>query len=285
MESKNSFRITSSDPITICLFIFPSTCGILGLFIHGGRSHLSGWLAFYSESQQTLNRVCISITCDDNSLDLSLGQLEETISKAFVKSANLRGLLIKEGCPTAIKHCTSHFNKLTDPEIRNSMLLDISTFLADPENDPSADEIPRIAIAQMTHAAIRTYFHGDAPRTMKPLSFFTINGLTYSTVKRHRGNSSVIVRHPSQPDKRVPAQIEDITQISDEVIFAVRFYRKPAVHDPFKQYPFLHASLWQPDLGQLAIVKPADVVSHFASMSFSQGGNEHIAIISLSRVC
>ncbi len=137
--------------------------------------------------------------CDDNSLDLSLGQLEETISKVFVKSANLRGLLIKEGCPTAIKHCTSHFSKLTDPEIRNSMLLDISTFLADPENEPFVDEIPQIAIAQMTHAAICTYFHSDAPWTMKLLSFFTINGLTYSTVKRHQGNSSVIVHHPSQP--------------------------------------------------------------------------------------
>jgi hypothetical protein len=165
------------------------------------------------------------------------------------------------------------------------MLLDISTFLVDPENEPSVEENPRIVIAQTTHAAIRSYFHSNAPRTVKSLSFFTLNGLTYSTLKRHRGNSSVIVRHPSQPEKTIPAHIEDITQVSDEVIFAVRFYRKPAVHDPFKQYPFLHISLWQPDLGQLAIVKPADVISHFASMPFSRDGDGHIAIISLSRVC
>ena len=60
--------------------------------------------------------------------NFKLGELEETISKAFVKSANLRCLLMKDGCPMAIKHCQFHFTKLMDAKVQNSLLMDISTF-------------------------------------------------------------------------------------------------------------------------------------------------------------
>jgi len=60
---------------------------------------------------------------------ISQGKLEETISPRL-QDRKLRALMLREGCPEAIKNCSGHFSKFLDPQVRNTLLTDISRFLA-----------------------------------------------------------------------------------------------------------------------------------------------------------
>ena len=193
----------------------------------------------------------------------------------------------KEGCPSAIKNCSSYFSKLIDPQVRNTMLMDIACFLSLEEE---VDDPPDITgwmttIAEGPYRALQTNFQGTkgTPHEAKTLHCYTLNRLTFSTFTRHRGNSFVLVRRPSLPS--TPAQIDSILQIStNETYFVVRFFLKTMSEDPFQQHPVLQTSLWSQNLGQLVIVKPQDVESHFACLSFEWHGANCQAVISLSRV-
>lgn len=195
--------------------------------------------------------------------------------------------MLKEGCPQAIKNCSGHFSKLIDPQVRNTLLTDIARFLSlEEEADEPASVTGRMtAIAEGPYNALQTYFNcaKRTPREAKILTCYTINCLTFSTSTRHRGNSLILVRRPSLPS--LPARIESILQISTgETYFAVRFFLKTMSEDPFQKYPLLQSSLWSQDVGQLVIIKPQDVESHFAGLLFSWRGADCLAVISLSRV-
>jgi hypothetical protein len=216
-----------------------------------------------------------------------LGKLEETISVSFVKSANLRAFMLKEGCPSAIKNCSGFFSKLIDPQVRNTLLSDIARFLSlvEEEDEPSEMGGRITTIAEGPYKALQTYFQGAnrVPREARTLHCYTLNHLTFSTFTRHRGNSLVLVRRLSLPS--IPAQIDSILQMpSQEIYFVVRFFLRTMLDDPFRQHPVLQTSLWSQNLGQLVIVKPQDVESHFASLFFEWQGAECQAVISLSRV-
>ena len=214
------------------------------------------------------------------------GKLEETISISFAKSANLRAFMLKEGCPSAIKNCSGFFSKLIDPEVRNTLLSDIAKFLSlvEEEDEPSEMGGRITTIAEGPYKALQIYFHANGvPREARTLHCYTLNHLSFSTFTRHRGNSLVLVRRSSLPS--IPAQIDSILQIStQETYFVVRFFLKTMLDDPFRQHPVLQTSLWSQNLGQLVIVKPHDVESHFTSLFFEWQGAECQAVISLSRV-
>ena len=216
------------------------------------------------------------------------GQLEETISTTFTKSANLRALMLKEGCPPAIKNCSGHFSKFVDPQVRNTFITDIAHFLALEEANEAQDvKGTMTAIPAELHKALKTHFQGSnsssMPRKAKVLSSYVLNGLTFSTFNRHRGNSFILVRRPSLPS--IPAQIESMLQTpSNDIFFVARYFLKPMSNDPFKKYPVLQSSLWSQELGQLVIVNPQDVESHFAYLAFKWNGTDSLAVVSLSRV-
>jgi hypothetical protein len=195
--------------------------------------------------------------------------------------------MLKEGCPSAIKNCSGFFSKLIDPQVRNTLLSDIVRFLSlEEEVDEPAEITGRItAIAEGPYKALQIHFQGakGIPREAKTLNCYTLNHLTFSTFTRHRGNSLVLVRRLSLPS--IPAQIDSILQMpTKEIYFVVRFFLKTMVDDPFRQHPVLQTSLWSQNLGQLVIVKPQDVESHFACLSFEWQGAKCQAVISLSRV-
>ena len=195
--------------------------------------------------------------------------------------------MMKEGCPLAIKNCSTYFSKLIDPQVRNTLLTDIAHFLSlGEEMDEPADITGRMTtIAEGPYKALQTHFRSakGTPREAKTLNCYTLNHLTFSTFTRHKGNSFVLVRRPSLPS--VPAQIDSILQISTkETYFVVRFFLGTMSEGPFEQYPDLRMSLWSQDLGQLVIVKPQDVESHFASLSFEWQGVNCQVVISLSRL-
>jgi len=195
--------------------------------------------------------------------------------------------MLKEGCPSAIKNCSGFFSKLIDPQVRNTLLSDIARFLSlvEEEDEPSEMGGRITTIAEGPYKALQIYFHGAnrVPREARTFHCYTLNHLMFSTFTRHRGNSFVMVRRLSLPS--IPAQIDSILQIStQETYFVVRFFLKTMLDDPFRQHPVLQTSLWSQNLGQLVIVKPQDVESHFASLFFEWLGAECQAVISLSRV-
>jgi len=228
------------------------------------------------------------VTTDYNSIS---GQLEETISMTYVKSANLHSLLIRNACPPAIQNCQAAFTKLIDPEVRNTLLTDVTAFIAHVTPEAAADDPePQLKdgisfISEPSHNALRTYFGSSfIPRTAKTMTTFTMRTLTYSTFSRHKGNSSVIVKN-TLSQSLVPAQIEDIIQTSNnDVLFAICHYRHQFTASPFDNWPLLQTSLWGLEMGSLVVVLSCDVVCHFASLPFQWEGQEQLAVISLARV-
>ena len=140
-------------------------------------------------------------------------------------------------------------------------------------------------IAEGLYKALQTHFHGakGIPCEARVLHYYTLNYLTFSTFTCHRGNSFVLVHPPSLPS--IPAQIDSILQVPmNKTYFVVRFFLKKLLEDPFQQYPVLQMSLWSQNFGQLVIVKPQDIESHFTCLSFEWQGAKCQAVISLSRV-
>jgi hypothetical protein len=194
--------------------------------------------------------------------------------------------MLKEGCPPAIKNCSGHFSKLVDPQVRSTLLTDIAHFLAPEEeaNEPLDLKGEMTAIPAGLYKALKTHFQSSSstPREAKVLSSYVLNGLTFSTFTRYKGNSFILVRRPSLPS--IPARIESILQTSNGTFFVTRYFLKPTCDDPFEKYPVLQSSLWSQDLGQFVIVKPQDVESHFACLAFEWHGVGTVAVVSLSRV-
>ena len=195
--------------------------------------------------------------------------------------------MLKDCCPPAIRNCSGHLSKFVDPQVRNTLLTDMAHFLALEEevNEPLDVKGKMTDIPAGLYRALKTHFQGSSsmPRVAKVLSSFTLNGLTFSTFTRHRGNSFILVRRPSLPS--IPARIESMLQTpSNDTFFVIRYFLKPMCDDPFEKYPVLQSSLWSQDLGQLAIVKPQDVESHFACLAFGWHGADSLAVVSLSRV-
>jgi hypothetical protein len=196
--------------------------------------------------------------------------------------------MLKEGCPPAIKNCSGLFSKFVDPQVRSTFLTDIAHFLALEEeeaNEPRDAKGKMTAIPAGLHKALKTHFRGSSsmPREAKVLSSYMLNGLTFSTFTRHRGNSFILIRRPFLPS--IPARIESMLQTpSNDIFFVIRYFLKHISDGPFEKYPVLQSSLWSQDLGQLVIVTPQDVVSHFACLAFKWNGTDSLAVVSLSRV-
>src|ERR1700678_1895008 len=98
-----------------------------------------------------------------------------------------------------------------------------------------------------------------------------LNRLIFSTFTRHRGNSFILVHHLSLPS--IPARIESMLQTpSNDIFFVTQYFLKPMSDNPFEKYPVLQSSLWSQDLGQLVIMRPHDVESHFTCLTFEWHG-------------
>ena len=165
--------------------------------------------------------------------------------------------------------------------------MDIARFLSlEEEVDEPADITGWITvIAEGPYKALLTHFQGakGTPHEARTLHCYTLNHLTFSTFTWHRGNSFMLVHHPSFPS--IPAQIDSILQVpTNKTYFIIQFFLKTLLENPFQQYPVLQMSLWSQNCGQLVIIKPQDVQSHFACLSFEWQGAKCQAVISLSWV-
>lgn len=197
--------------------------------------------------------------------------------------------MLKDGCPQAIQNCGNFLAKLVDPKVRNTLLTDMSRVLFHDEECNSSDEEeddlpfgPQVAIPEGPYRALQTYFGGndEAPKTAKIISLHTVNGLTFSTYTRHKGNSFILIRQSSR--QSIPARIETMFQISkNKILYAVRYFLRSESGDVFAKYPTLKITTWSKNCGQLVVVDSINIESHFASLAID---SDHIAVVSLSRV-
>jgi hypothetical protein len=216
------------------------------------------------------------------------------MAKSFVRSANLRALVFKSQCPEVIQNCQPMFQKLVNPQLRDSLQTDMRVLSSlveggdddDDGEDDDWNERTARAIPRDLHIAL-TRFHSESTRTAQFLTHMTINGLTYTPTSKHQGNSCVLLS--LQDQTRVPARIQTIFQInvleSVQTLIAIRRHQ-PARQslDPFSRFPILCARVWGVQLGELEIIRPDQVFSHFACLPLKGEFEGQIVAASLSRV-
>ena len=119
------------------------------------------------------------------------------MAKSFVQSSNLRALTSKSGCPEVIRNCKSIFQKMVDPELRGTLTTDIQSISSLLDDKDEADDMAswndRTArpIPQELQAALSPLYE-VSPRTAQFLPHIAINGLTYTSYQKHRGNSCIL---------------------------------------------------------------------------------------------
>ena len=198
-------------------------------------------------------------------LIIFVAELEETMAKSFVRSANLRALVSRSDCPEVIRNCQPMFQKLVDPQLRDTLQTDmrvLSSLVEDGDdydddsaanwNEKTARSIPKDICMALTR------FHCKSPRTAQFLPNITINGLIYSPTSKHQGNSCILLK--SRQDRNlVPARIQNIFQIpfseSLQTLIAIRRHQPSRLaHDSFSQFPVLRARLWGAQMEDFEII-------------------------------
>lgn len=122
------------------------------------------------------------------------------------------------------------------------------------------------------------------------LKHITIRGLRYTTSSKSFGNSCALIELPSSDDK-APVVIDYILKIQSssdtvEILLVVRRYKALQTPcDGSSRFSAIGASIWSSELGDLEIVQPRSIHSHFASLHFETSRlGAVVAVISLARV-
>ena len=136
------------------------------------------------------------------------------------------------------------------------------------------------------HIAL-TCFHSESTHTVQFLTHMTVNGLIYTPTSKHQRNSCALLK--SQDQTQVPAQIQTIFQIhildSVQTLIAIQCHQPARLHhNPFLRFPILHARIWGVQLGELEIIWPDQVFSHFACLPLKGEFEGHIVAASLFHV-
>ena len=220
--------------------------------------------------------------------------MEETIARAYTRSANLRALLFKSGCPEVIQHSKVFFDRLLNPQVRDSLVagthaLSATNHHADIDSFEDLDEDEQTArpIPAEVHDAINSK-NLNLPSRAILQTYIDIHGLKFAVASKHPGNSSIMIS--SEGHSPQPAQLVYIlkfnTPKTPSTYLAVRRYEAANVsYDPFSEYPVLGAKLWDSHLADVEIIKTSQVLSHFACLPVRLGKHTFNAVISLSRVC
>jgi hypothetical protein len=189
-----------------------------------------------------------------------------------------------------MKYCQPMFQKLTDPQVRDTLVTDIlglSTAAQDTE-DGITDEFNLQSIPQDVRRALSTALDFTSPQHADFSSHLTIGGITYAVSSRHTGNSQVLVAF-DENQAPVPARIHHILRLRNadavKTLVAVRRYEQAQVTcDPFARYPVLRTKIWSTRLQELEIVSADAIHSHFAACPVTWEEVSVVVVTSLSRV-
>ena len=125
----------------------------------------------------------------------------------------------KSQCPEVIQNCQPMFQKLVNPQLHDSLLMNMQLLSSLTEggddgdddnavywNERTAKPIPLDLHTAMTHSGYKW------TQTAQFLHHITINGLLYMPKSKHKGNSCILLNSP-EDQNQVPAQIQSIFQI------------------------------------------------------------------------
>ena len=226
------------------------------------------------------------------------GQLEQTISESFTRSANLRAFIYKtKQCPPAILACQSIFRRLVDPRVRNTLISDMATF--EPAVDVQAAVWnPRTAVKILPNLR-NVLLQYDSSLEVKKAQFLKqliILGLRYTISEKHFGNSCVLLKRRSTSNY-FPAIIVSILKVRTsfntlQTLLVVCRYKSIPPSTSISllgTFPVLGVTLWSSECNDLEIFRPEDLSCHFASLPFEYQGHGEakvplVIVISLARV-
>lgn len=203
--------------------------------------------------------------------------------------------MLKSGCPEVIKNCLPFFQKLVDPQFRDSLLTDMRALSANimNSNEDEADTVIWNTRTTRTFPkevvdAFPQLLLGLPSSRAQFLSTIIIHGFAYSVSSKHMGNSCVSISTKIGL-KPHPARIAHIFRIlrgnAVQTYIAVRRHLPAAgVDDPYSRFPVLGAQLWDACLGNLEIIDPSQIECHFACLDLHRSGRKLVVALPLSRV-
>ncbi|KAE9384265.1 hypothetical protein BT96DRAFT_781174, partial [Gymnopus androsaceus JB14] len=180
------------------------------------------------------------------------GEMEATLAKSFVKSANLRRWLNRKDCPELVRALKDLFNKS----------------FKSAQQQLSGQEEPQ---------AHSSFSSSDC-------AHYTYKGVNYSRAQTHLGNS--LVRYYPSPSSNQAAvgSIQQINIQQGHPIFYVQRQESLPSHkyDPFRRYPWFFAKMYSSRMssGPLDIIPASSVFSHVARYNCS---GDRAVILTLSR--
>ncbi|PPQ74877.1 hypothetical protein CVT26_011473 [Gymnopilus dilepis] len=214
-----------------------------------------------------------------------VGEMEETMARAFTRMSNLQTLLSKTGCPEVVQNSRPMFEALFYPQLR-----DRAAVLPDMGPDMGASDLKgadRALPPDLRVAFLRANI--QVPSRCQLPSHVRFNGLIFTTSNKHPCNSCVMIQE-SGSAAIVPAQIVYVVRLHSGfnqavTYLGVRRHRAACItRDPYLCFPALMAQIMDACLDELEIIYLQQVVCHFACLPVKFEGQELIVAMSLSRV-
>lgn len=191
------------------------------------------------------------------------------------------------------------FDTLVRPQVGNSLAAD-SYGLPDDSSDNQdidEDESPFAGSNILITPDIRTLLErgssrpsAEIPRAAQSFTHIHHQGIAYSVLKRHEGNSGVLFR-----GRDTPCCIERILQFPTSnngrtlqgTWIIARPYRYAHIDvDPYAVYPRLRMRIWSIEQEDFQVALPISAIdAHFAKRVIDWENKQVAVIVSLSRVC
>ena len=148
------------------------------------------------------------------------------------------------GTPEVIQNCEPIFRKFINPQIRNTVVMNILGF-----SNEALDSRKSISYLPDSLKDSILKHLGYLPTSASTLSMLTVAGITYSLALKNSGNSCILLQSPPKAIF-LPAQIEHIIwfvsndNISSVTLVAVQRFKWFNWSDPFSFYPLLQTQVW-----------------------------------------
>lgn len=253
---------------------------------------------------------------------LFLGEVEMTFMKAACRTANLQPLLNNPTTQSLVGELTDAFSKFINEDQRGTRIHDAFTLEEKEQGkgDPGVKKTeivlqPSVYDALLARLNLENQSGGATyvPRPHKTAGqrFLSndaiscrrvqINGVRYQPAKSSSGNSNAMYRVPGRCEP-IAGRISDIflhmrklengRSIEEMFLVArplVQLSMEDSKRDPYRQFPIVGGSLHYAryDDQRIHILRPADVVCHFAKTSLGNIGmvEATVHVLPLDRVC
>lgn len=236
-------------------------------------------MAFCNVSLQIIKRVSFWPSSVLHLIVIELiGQYEETISQFWHRLVNLCAFFGKSSCSQPISACYDLFKSFVPSQARNP--LDVQDLYETLDNDESNKKIhiKEETVSDSLQTAFRKVLGANIPIPLcaRFSDHITVNNQSFTSSKRHKGNSGIL-----RINCNVPFCIDRIAEFDETAIarqhvlqgkWLVGQTLKPIFlkHDPYSTFPYIKAKLWSTELeANMEVCRLDEVEAHFAQHHIS----------------